>query len=229
MSIAAEVDGEVVAGVVVNVATGVEYVAPPAAGRCVAPATARRSRCATRRRWRQRLVAHRLRLPGRGARRPGRRAWPGCCRTSATSGGWARAPSTCATWPRAALDGYVEEGVNLWDHAAGALIATRPGPVRAARRERRRRRRMAPAVGHRGRSGGRSGTSFLDAAHGVPDSCTRSGNRAAPAAVAGVTRREPVCDPRGRWCTIWRRRHRRSAAATAASPASTGEWRDDGD
>ena len=52
------------------------------------------------------------------------------CATSAAS---ARAPWTCATSPRGALDAYVEEGVNLWDHAAGALVGPEAGrPHRAA-------------------------------------------------------------------------------------------------
>ena len=42
---------------------------------------------------------------------PGRARWRACCRRSATSAGSAPARSTCATSPRAALDAYVEEGV----------------------------------------------------------------------------------------------------------------------
>jgi hypothetical protein len=87
VSIAAEVDGEVVAGVVIDVAKDIEYVARPGTEGVVAL----RSRSA----W-----------SGRGSptgrrcvrSRPGR--WPGCCPGSATSVGSVPARSTSAPWPR---------------------------------------------------------------------------------------------------------------------------------
>ena len=103
VSIAAEQDGEVVAGVVLNAATGTEYVAhvdgdgTPSRdpGR---PVAARRTRPGAAGRAPGR---HRLQLRRLAARDPGAGDWSGCCRGSATSGGSARPPWTCATSPRA--------------------------------------------------------------------------------------------------------------------------------
>lgn len=123
VSLAAEVDGEVVAGVVVSVASGEVYAASadgPATldGR---PLTVRGPAPLS-----QRLVATgfsyvrevravqgaavaRLLPEVRDIRRSGSCAID-LCRVAA-----------------GALDGYVEEGVHLWDHAAAGLIARRAG------------------------------------------------------------------------------------------------------
>jgi myo-inositol-1(or 4)-monophosphatase len=123
VSIAAERDGEVVAGVVLNVATGTEYVAhagpegAPAATRDGEPLVVRAPAP-----LQQRLVATgfsydaglrelqaralvRMLPRVRDIRRLGSCALDLCHVAEGT------------------VDAYVEEGVNLWDHAAGGLVA----------------------------------------------------------------------------------------------------------
>jgi myo-inositol-1(or 4)-monophosphatase len=130
VSIAAEVDGEVVAGVVLNVATGAEYTATlggpascdgrPIAVRATVPLSERlvgtgfSYEAGLREIQAQALVRLLPRI--RDIRRFG------SC-----------ALDLCAV-AQGSLDGYVEEGVNLWDHAAGGLIARAAGArVEAAR------------------------------------------------------------------------------------------------
>lgn len=123
VSIAAQVDGRVVAGVVVNAATGVTYAAAEGTGatrdgrplqvRAVPPMS-------------ERLLLtgfgyepHQRRLQGaavagilphvRDIRRRGSAALELCALAEGTA------------------DAYLEEGLNLWDHAAGALIAREAG------------------------------------------------------------------------------------------------------
>ncbi|WP_367650310.1 inositol monophosphatase family protein [Nocardioides sp. zg-DK7169] len=131
VSIAAEVDGTIVAGVVLNVATGTEYVGhvggpDPSDGGPVAtrdgvpmsvrgPAPLAQRLVATgfsysaelRRLQAEALV--RLLPRVRDIRRLGSCALDLCHVAEGT------------------VDGYVEEGVHLWDHAAGALIARAAG------------------------------------------------------------------------------------------------------
>jgi myo-inositol-1(or 4)-monophosphatase len=123
VSIAAELDGEVVAGVVLNVATGAEYTATrggpahrdgrPIAVRATVPLSERLIGTGFSYEAHQREVQARalVRLIPRirDIRRFGSCALDLC----AVAQGW--------------LDGYVEEGVNLWDHAAGGLIAEAAG------------------------------------------------------------------------------------------------------
>ncbi|KRB76506.1 inositol monophosphatase [Nocardioides sp. Root190] len=123
VSIAAEVDGEVVAGVVVDVARGIVH-----AGRLGGPATRDGEVLSVRdpAPLAQRLVATgfsylrdvrvvqgaavaRLLPEVRDIRRSGSCALDLCAVASGS------------------LDGYVEEGVNLWDHAAAGLIARLAG------------------------------------------------------------------------------------------------------
>jgi myo-inositol-1(or 4)-monophosphatase len=123
VSIAAEVDGEVVAGVVLNAATGTEYVAHLTAG---GPGVVTRDGDPIRVRGPAPL-SHRLVGTGfnydaglrelqaramvrllprvRDLRRLGSSALDLCCVAEGT------------------MDAYVEEGVHLWDYAAGALVA----------------------------------------------------------------------------------------------------------
>ena len=127
VSIAAEVDGEVVAGIVVDVAHAVEYVArPDASGTTVAlrdgvplavrgPAPLSQRLIATgfsydrdRRALQGRAVTDLLQTV-RDVRRLGSCALDLCLVAEGR------------------LDGYVEEGVHLWDHAAGGLIARAAG------------------------------------------------------------------------------------------------------
>jgi len=131
VSIAAEVDTEVVAGVVLDVAKRSEYVARPGPEGVVAlrngrpievrgPAPLSQRLIATGFAYRaemravQALAVARLLPQIRDIRRLG------SC-----------ALDLCAV-AEGMLDGYVEEGVNLWDHAAAGLIARSAG---AATRE----------------------------------------------------------------------------------------------
>ena len=127
VSIAAEVDGEMVAGVVLDVAKGVEYVARPGADgatvalRDGAPIAVRRPGPLAERligtgfsyltdvKVVQVAAAGRLLPRIRDLRRLGSCALDLCHVAEGR------------------LDGYVEEGVNLWDHAAGGLIARAAG------------------------------------------------------------------------------------------------------
>jgi myo-inositol-1(or 4)-monophosphatase len=123
VSIAAELEGEVVAGVVLNVATGAEYTATlggvalrsgaPIRVRAVVPLAERLIGTGFSYEARQRQIqaAALLRLLPRI--RDIRRF--GSC-----------ALDLCAV-AEGSLDGYLEEGVNLWDHAAGGLVARAAG------------------------------------------------------------------------------------------------------
>jgi myo-inositol-1(or 4)-monophosphatase len=123
VSIAAELDGEVVAGVVLNAATGDEYTATlggtarrngaPIRVRAVVPLAERLIGTGFSYEARQREIqaAALLRLLPRI--RDIRRL--GSCSLD-----------LCAV-AQGSLDGYLEEGVNLWDHAAGGLVATVAG------------------------------------------------------------------------------------------------------
>jgi myo-inositol-1(or 4)-monophosphatase len=129
VSIAAELDGEVVAGVVLNIATGAEFTAyvdedgvvhsrrdgepirvretVPLAQRLVSTGFGYDSRL---RELQARALVHMVPRV-RDIRRLGSCALDLCHVAEGT------------------LDGYVEEGVNLWDHAAGGLVARGAGAV----------------------------------------------------------------------------------------------------
>ena len=127
VSIAAEVHGEVVVGVVLDVAKGVEYVARPGAdGRPAAtrdgvpisvrgPVPLAERLVATGFSYLTDVKVHQAAAVGRllprirDIRRLGSSALDLCHVAEGH------------------LDGYVEEGVNLWDHAAGGLIARAAG------------------------------------------------------------------------------------------------------
>jgi myo-inositol-1(or 4)-monophosphatase len=123
VSLAAEVDGEVVAGVVRNPATGREYAAALGRGatRDGTPIAVRPSPSLGHRlvltgfsydvdlRAAQGAAVARLLPRVRDVRRLGSAALDLC------------------HVAEGAADGYVEEGVHLWDHAAGALVAREAG------------------------------------------------------------------------------------------------------
>jgi myo-inositol-1(or 4)-monophosphatase len=123
VSIAAELDGEVVAGVVLNVATGAEFTATlsgpahrdgaPIRVRSVVPLHERLIGTGFSYEAHQREVQAALLLRLLPQIRDIRRF--GSC-----------ALDLCAV-AQGSLDGYVEEGVNLWDHAAGGLVARAAG------------------------------------------------------------------------------------------------------
>jgi len=122
VSIAAEVAGEVVAGIVLNAATGVEYVATPGDARrdgvpiAVAGPTPLGRRLVftgfgydAGKRAVQAAAVARLLPQVRDIRRLGSCALDLCHVAEGSA------------------DGYVEEGVNLWDYAAGRLVAEAAG------------------------------------------------------------------------------------------------------
>ena len=122
VSIAAEVDGEVVAGVVVNAASGVEYVATAGDARrdgeplsARGPAPLRRRLVITgfgydaAKRTVQAQAVARLLPEVRDIRRLGSCALDLCHVAEGTA------------------DAYVEEGVQLWDYAAAGFIARQSG------------------------------------------------------------------------------------------------------
>jgi myo-inositol-1(or 4)-monophosphatase len=123
VSLAAEVDGEVVAGVVRNAANGQEWTAAAGHG---AWRDGMRLRGSTQTRLSHALVATGF------AYDPARRA-----RQAAVVAGLidqvrdirrlgAAALDLCLA-AEGAVDAYFEAGLNLWDHAAGGLIATEAG------------------------------------------------------------------------------------------------------
>ena len=132
VSIAAERDGLVVAGVVINVARRVEYVGHRAADAGAGGAPARATRDGEPLAVRGPTPLH-LRLIGTGfnydTRIRGLQA--AAVARLITRVRDIRRFGSCALdlchLAEGALDGYVEEGVNLWDHAAGGLIAELAG------------------------------------------------------------------------------------------------------
>jgi len=123
VSVAAEVDGEVVAGAVLNVATGVEYAAARGLG-------------ATRdgRGLRVRGVppiAERLVLTGFGYRADVRAGQAERVARMLPRVRDIRRMGSCALdlchVAEGSADGYVEEGPQPWDWSAGALVATEAG------------------------------------------------------------------------------------------------------
>jgi myo-inositol-1(or 4)-monophosphatase len=123
VSVAAEVDGQVVAGVVRNAATGEEWTAIRGGGawrdghRLAGSAATTLDRCliatgfgydAARRAHQAAVLAHLLPLV-RDVRRFGAAAIDLCLAAEGK------------------LDAYYEKGLNAWDHAAGGLVATEAG------------------------------------------------------------------------------------------------------
>jgi myo-inositol-1(or 4)-monophosphatase len=123
VSVAAEVDGRVVAGAVVNAATGVEYAAAlgegatrdgvPLAVRPVPP------------------LAERLVLTGFGYRADVRAAQAAGVARMLPLVRDIRRMGSCALdlchVAEGSADGYVEEGPQPWDHGAGGLVASEAG------------------------------------------------------------------------------------------------------
>ena len=198
VSIAAEVDDRVVAGVVLNVASGVEYVGyltegdagvatrdgQPIGVRAPAP------------------LSHRLVATGfnydAGLRELQARAWVHLLPRVRDI----RRLGSCALdlchVAEGLLDAYVEEGVHDWDHAAGGLVARIAGAVTELTDRCRRPRPAAVCPGTRFR--------------GVPGSRLRGGLPGSGAdsttGIVGCYQMftvhvgEPVCDIGRTWCTI---------------------------
>jgi len=123
VSIAAEVDGQVVAGVVQNAATGVVYAAALGAGatRDGVPLTVRGTPP-----LHQRLV-----ITGFGYDPGLRRLQAAALARLLPRVRDIRRLGSCALdlchVAEGVADAYVEEGVNIWDHAAGGLVAREAG------------------------------------------------------------------------------------------------------
>lgn len=123
VSIAAEVDGEVVAGVVIDVAKEVVYTGHVGgvAARNGVPVVVRPPA----------LLAHRLIATGFNYTRPVREVQAAAAARLLPEVRDIRRTGSCALdlcrVAEGALDGYVEEGVHAWDHAAGGLIARLAG------------------------------------------------------------------------------------------------------
>jgi len=127
VSLAAEVDGEVVAGVVVDVAKGVEYVARPGPdGVTVALRDGVPLRVGPARPVEQRLVG-----TGFSYLRDVRVLQGAAVAAMLPRIRDVRRLGSCALdlchVAEGRLDGYVEEGVHLWDHAAAGLVARAAG------------------------------------------------------------------------------------------------------
>ena len=123
VSIAAEAAGEVVAGAVLNVATGVEYAAARGQGatRDGVPLRVRPSP----------PVAQRLILTGFGYRTDVRAGQAERVARMLPKVRDIRRMGSCALdlchVAEGSADGYVEEGPNTWDWSAGSLVATEAG------------------------------------------------------------------------------------------------------
>ncbi|GAA3651178.1 inositol monophosphatase family protein [Nocardioides ginsengisoli] len=123
VSIAAEVAGEVVAGVVMDVAKDVLYAGHQGGGatRDGRPVAVRGPA----------PLAHRLIATGFHYTRPVREVQAAAAARLLPEIRDLRRTGSCALdlcrVAEGALDGYVEEGVHLWDHAAGGLIARLAG------------------------------------------------------------------------------------------------------
>jgi myo-inositol-1(or 4)-monophosphatase len=127
VSIAAEVDGEVMAGVVLNAATGVEYTAYVSAeGTSHAACDGRPLRVRETVPLGERLVSTGFGYDA-GLRELQARALVNLLpRVRDIRRLGSCALDLCGV-AEGSLDGYVEEGVNLWDHAAGGLVARAAG------------------------------------------------------------------------------------------------------
>jgi myo-inositol-1(or 4)-monophosphatase len=123
VSIGAEVDGEVVAGVVINGSTGVEYAAARGAGatRDGRPIAVRPTP----------PLAERLVLTGFGYRAEVRAHQAACVAALLPHVRDIRRMGSCALDLCHVADGsgdaYVEEGPNPWDYTAGSLVLTEAG------------------------------------------------------------------------------------------------------
>jgi myo-inositol-1(or 4)-monophosphatase len=129
VSIAAEVDGEAVAGVVVNAARAISYVGyvdPGSPGGGIATRDGEALRVRSRVPLGQRLIA-----TGFGYRSDVREIQAAATARLLPRIRDIRRHGSCALElchvAEGVIDGYVEEGVNLWDHAAGGLIARLAG------------------------------------------------------------------------------------------------------
>ncbi|WP_236028512.1 inositol monophosphatase family protein [Paractinoplanes lichenicola] len=125
VSLAAEVGGTVVAGVVVNAATGDEWTATLGGG---AWRGGRRLHCSAPAGLGQALVGTGFSYDARRREHQGRVVAGLITRVRDIRRFGAAALDLCAV-AEGMLDGYYEKGLNPWDWAAGGLIATEAGAV----------------------------------------------------------------------------------------------------
>ncbi|WP_323792215.1 inositol monophosphatase family protein [Nocardioides sp.] len=128
VSIAAEVDGEIAVGVVIDVAKQVEYVARPdaATGALVAQRNGEPISVRGPAPLEQRLIGTGFSYLAETRALQGRALAALLPRVRDVRRLGSCALDLCHV-AEGLLDGYVEEGVHLWDHAAGALLARAAG------------------------------------------------------------------------------------------------------
>ncbi|GAA2863048.1 inositol monophosphatase [Actinoplanes cyaneus] len=125
VSLAAEVGGEVVAGVVRNAATGDEWTATRGGG---AWRDGRRLACSTETSLGQALIGTGFGYDPRRRAHQARVFTQLITRVRDIRRFGAASLDLCLT-AEGKLDAYYEKGLNLWDHAAGGLIAAEAGMV----------------------------------------------------------------------------------------------------
>jgi myo-inositol-1(or 4)-monophosphatase len=123
VSLAAEVDGVVLAGVVINAATGDEWTATRGGG---AWREGRRLRCSERTDLAQSLVGTGFGYDAKRRAHQGAVLAQLITRVRDIRRFGAAALDLCAVG-EGLLDAYFEKGLNPWDHAAGGLVATEAG------------------------------------------------------------------------------------------------------
>jgi myo-inositol-1(or 4)-monophosphatase len=123
VSLAAEVDGAVVAGVVINAATGAEWTATRGGG---AWHEGRRLTPSVRTTLDQALVGTGFGYDAKRRAHQGAVVAQLITRVRDIRRFGAAALDLCAV-AEGSLDAYYEKGLNPWDHAAGGLIATEAG------------------------------------------------------------------------------------------------------
>ena len=128
VSVAAQVDGVSVAGAVADVAAGEVYSAARGLGAHVTDATGRQPlRCNARRRAVDGVGGHRVRLLAASGARRRPQCWPSCCREVRDVRRIGSAALDLCMVAAGRLDAYYEHGLQVWDWAAGALIAAEAG------------------------------------------------------------------------------------------------------
>ncbi|GAA4591481.1 myo-inositol-1(or 4)-monophosphatase [Actinoplanes octamycinicus] len=125
VSLAAEVDGEVLAGVVVNAATGDEWTATRGGG---AWRAGRRLSCSTETVLGQALIGTGFGYDPRRRAHQGRVFAEMITRVRDIRRFGAASLDLCLA-AEGQLDAFFEKGLNPWDHAAGGLIAAEAGMV----------------------------------------------------------------------------------------------------
>jgi myo-inositol-1(or 4)-monophosphatase len=125
VSLAAEVDGVVVAGVVINVATGDEWTATRGGG---AWRAGRRLRCSAQTDLAQTLLGTGFGYDAKRRAHQGAVVAQLITRVRDIRRIGAASLDLCAVG-EGTLDAYFEKGLNPWDHAAGGLVATEAGAI----------------------------------------------------------------------------------------------------